>query len=84
VNAAGWPRWLQLPARVLGLLVIAMIRLYQWTISPWLGPRCRFLPTCSEYTILAIRKYGVIRGVGKGARRILRCHPWHPGGYDPP
>ena len=79
-----WIWLLQLPARLLALAAILAIRLYQWTISPWLGPRCRFFPTCSEYTILAIRKYGPVRGTARGVRRILRCHPWHPGGYDPP
>lgn len=66
------------------LAVIAVVRGYQWTISPLLGPRCRFQPTCSEYCIGAIRRYGVVRGGLRSMRRIARCHPWNPGGYDPP
>ncbi len=66
------------------LVLVALVRCYQWLISPWLGPRCRFQPTCSEYFILAVRKYGAVRGAWRGLLRICRCHPWHPGGYDPP
>jgi putative membrane protein insertion efficiency factor len=65
-------------------LVIGLIRLYQVTLSPWLGPACRFEPSCSRYMVGAIRKYGLFRGVGKGLIRLSHCHPWHPGGYDPP
>ncbi|MBK1733694.1 membrane protein insertion efficiency factor YidD [Halorhodospira abdelmalekii] len=64
-------------------IVIVLIRLYQYAISPLLGPRCRFLPTCSEYTAEAIMRYGVIQGGWLGLRRLLKCHPWHPGGFDP-
>ncbi|KAB2953964.1 membrane protein insertion efficiency factor YidD [Heliorestis acidaminivorans] len=64
-------------------LFILPIRFYQSYISPMLGPRCRFMPTCSEYAIQAIEKYGIWRGIGKALWRILRCHPFHPGGYDP-
>lgn len=65
-------------------LFILPIRGYQRWISPLLGPTCRFSPSCSQYTIEAIGKYGVLRGIGKGVWRIARCHPWNPGGYDPP
>jgi putative membrane protein insertion efficiency factor len=65
-------------------LLVAVIRAYQWTISPLIGPACRFEPTCSRYMIEAVRRYGLIRGVAKGLMRLGRCHPWHPGGYDPP
>ena len=65
-------------------LVIGLITAYQATLSPLLGPACRFEPSCSRYMVGAIRKYGLIRGVGKGLVRLSRCHPWHPGGYDPP
>lgn len=64
-------------------LVAALIRLYQLTISPLLGPTCRFTPSCSEYTLLAVDKHGVVQGVWLGVRRLLKCHPFHPGGYDP-
>jgi putative membrane protein insertion efficiency factor len=66
------------------LALIAPVRCYQYLISPLLGPRCRFEPSCSEYFIGAVRKYGAVRGAWRGALRIFRCHPWHPGGYDPP
>lgn len=71
-------------SRSLAFVLIAPIRLYQKTLSPLLGPVCRFHPSCSNYTIEAIRKYGPIRGLWKGTKRICRCHPWNPGGYDPP
>lgn len=60
-----------------------MVRFYQLFISPLTPPMCRYTPTCSEYTRQAIVKYGAIKGSWLGARRILRCHPFHPGGYDP-
>jgi uncharacterized protein len=66
------------------LALIAPVRCYQYLISPLLGPRCRFQPSCSEYFVVAVRKYGAVRGAWRGMRRICRCHPWHPGGYDPP
>lgn len=64
--------------------VIGAVRVYQWTLSPLLGNRCRFDPSCSRYFIGAVEKYGVLRGSAKGLARIGRCHPWHPGGFDPP
>lgn len=74
-------RWLwRLPARA----VILTVRFYQLAISPWLGQNCRFIPSCSAYMIEAVEKYGAVRGVLKGLARIGRCHPFHPGGYDPP
>lgn len=66
------------------LLLIGMVRVYQFTISPLLGKVCRFEPSCSHYFIEAVRKYGAVRGSAKGIWRICRCHPFHPGGYDPP
>ena len=70
----------QLPAWTLILLV----RSYQRTLSPLVGRQCRFHPTCSNYFIGAVQKYGAIHGTAKGIWRICRCHPWNPGGYDPP
>jgi len=64
-------------------VLIALIRGYQLVISPMLPPACRFTPTCSAYTLEAVRRYGALRGAYMGMRRLLRCHPFHPGGYDP-
>lgn len=77
-------RGLRLPGLLVRTLLIFLIRVYQRLISPWLGPNCRYEPTCSQYFIQAVEKYGVVKGSAKGIGRILRCHPWHPGGYDPP
>jgi putative membrane protein insertion efficiency factor len=65
------------------VVLIALIRGYQMVISPMLPPACRFTPTCSAYTLEAVRRYGALRGAYMGVRRLLRCHPFHPGGYDP-
>jgi putative membrane protein insertion efficiency factor len=70
--------------RLPGMLLILAVRLYQFTIGPMLGPVCRFQPSCSNYFIEAVQKHGAVRGSIRGVGRILRCHPWHPGGYDPP
>lgn len=64
-------------------LLIGLIRGYKLFISPLLPPACRFQPTCSVYAIEAIERFGIFRGGWLAARRILRCHPFHPGGYDP-
>jgi len=66
-----------------GALLVAFIRLYQNTLSRAFPPSCRFYPSCSQYTLEAIVKYGAIKGAWLGAKRISRCHPFHPGGYDP-
>ena len=66
------------------VLLIAAVRAYQWTLSPLIGRHCRFEPTCSAYFILAVRKYGAVRGMWRGVKRLGRCHPFSPGGYDPP
>jgi putative membrane protein insertion efficiency factor len=65
------------------LIFIIPIKIYQILISPLLGPSCRFTPTCSQYTIEAIQKYGPLKGGWLGFRRILRCHPWGGCGHDP-
>ncbi|WP_047395031.1 membrane protein insertion efficiency factor YidD [Chitinibacter sp. ZOR0017] len=64
-------------------LIIALVKLYQLMISPLLGPRCRFTPTCSQYSIEAIQKYGAAKGSYLTARRLCRCHPWGGCGHDP-
>lgn len=70
--------------RLPALAAIGCVRIYQLTLSPLIGPVCRFEPSCSRYFIGAVEKYGLIRGGAKGVARICRCHPWNPGGYDPP
>ena len=63
-------------------LLIALINVYRWCLSPLLGQNCRFFPTCSCYAQDAIRLHGPVRGIWLAAHRLGRCHPWHPGGYD--
>ncbi|MCE8040910.1 membrane protein insertion efficiency factor YidD [Halomonas daqingensis] len=79
--------WLQhlgrLVARALGLAMIALVRLYQLVISPLLGPRCRYWPSCSHYTVEAVQVHGPLRGGWLAAKRIVRCHPGSDGGIDP-
>lgn len=72
------------PVGPVSWLLIKLVRGYQLGLSPFLGNNCRFYPTCSEYFIRAVRKYGPIRGSLKGLARIGRCHPFHPGGVDEP
>jgi putative membrane protein insertion efficiency factor len=74
----GWPAQL-----AIGFL-IALIRIYQRLLSPLLGSICRFQPSCSHYMVGALQKYGLFKGLWKGVGRVLRCHPWNTGGYDPP
>jgi len=64
-------------------VIIFFIKAYQLIISPMAPGKCRFIPTCSNYTLEAVRKYGSIKGTFLGIKRILRCHPFNPGGYDP-
>lgn len=72
------------PRFLLSESLILLIRAYRLLISPLLGPVCRFHPSCSTYMVESIRKYGVFKGVLRGLGRLSRCHPWNPGGYDPP
>ena len=77
----GWARFIvRLPA----LALIGVVRLYQIFLSPIFGRSCRFQPTCSNYFIEAVRKYGAVSGAVRGTWRICRCNPWNRGGYDPP
>jgi hypothetical protein len=62
---------------------LKLIRFYQLTLSPVMLPSCRFTPTCSQYTYEVISEFGLVKGVWLGVRRLARCHPFHPGGYDP-
>ena len=72
--------WILAP---LSWLLVLLIRLYQMFISPGLPSSCRFAPSCSQYTLEAVQRYGALKGGWLGARRLVRCHPWHPGGFDP-
>lgn len=67
----------------MGRFVILFVRVYQYLISPVLGPHCRFYPSCSHYAVEAIECHGLVRGLLLAVRRLSRCHPWHPGGVDP-
>jgi putative membrane protein insertion efficiency factor len=64
-------------------LTILLIRLYRYCLSPFFGAHCRFYPTCSCYAIEALERHGFLKGSWLSAKRLLRCHPWHPGGVDP-
>lgn len=64
-------------------VLVAIIRAYQYLLSPWWGNHCRFTPTCSHYAVEALERHGVLAGLWLAIKRILRCHPWSAGGYDP-
>lgn len=64
-------------------VLIILLRAYRFFLSPFLGRNCRFHPSCSAYAIEALQRYGAIKGTWLAARRVTRCHPWNPGGYDP-
>ena len=68
--------------RVPALLLMLLVRAYQLLVSPLLGPSCRFYPSCSAYGLEALRVHGAVRGTWLTVRRLLRCHPWNPGGVD--
>lgn len=84
MTRAALERWRSWPARMVISLLIGLIRIYQYTLSPLLGDVCRFEPSCSRYMVAALRKYGLMRGLARGLRRFFSCHPWGPSGYDPP
>lgn len=69
--------------KYLGYPLIWLIRFYKLAISPWIGPKCRYTPSCSSYSEQAIRKYGPIKGLLLSVKRISKCHPWGGSGYDP-
>ncbi|HNP53651.1 MAG TPA: membrane protein insertion efficiency factor YidD [Ferruginibacter sp.] len=69
--------------RILSFPFVLLIRLYQLVLSPWIGPRCRFTPTCSQYGIEAFQKHGPLKGFWLTIRRISKCHPWGSHGHDP-
>lgn len=77
-------RVLSVLVRLPRLLLIGVVRLYQLILSPHLGGACRFQPTCSEYAVTALRRYGAVRGLILTIYRLGRCHPWGGHGYDPP
>jgi uncharacterized protein len=64
-------------------VLVALVRLYRYLLSPWWGRQCRFTPTCSEYALEALERHGACKGTWLAARRVACCHPWHAGGFDP-
>ena len=73
-----------MPGRnVVNKVLSLLIRAYRYVVSPLLGMHCRFHPSCSAYALEALKRYGTARGAWLALRRLVRCHPWHPGGYDP-
>ncbi|QKS27812.1 MAG: putative membrane protein insertion efficiency factor [Accumulibacter sp.] len=64
-------------------LLVALIGFYRYAVSPMLGQRCRFFPSCSQYAAEAVQRHGACRGTSLAVRRLARCHPWNPGGFDP-
>lgn len=68
---------------ILAQVGVGAVRTYQWTIRPLIGANCRFCPSCSDYAIEALKTHGALKGSALAAGRILRCNPWHEGGYDP-
>lgn len=76
-------RWIRRPLDLLTWLLVMMVRFYQRFISPLTPPSCRFTPTCSQYAVEALQKYGPLKGSWLAMKRLLRCHPWGGSGYDP-
>jgi uncharacterized protein len=69
--------------QILSYPFVFLIKLYQWILSPLLGPKCRYTPTCSQYGIEALKKYGPLKGLWLTIKRVARCHPWGSHGHDP-
>ena len=69
--------------QLLAIPFILLIKIYQVLLSPLFPPSCRFIPTCSQYSVEALKKYGILKGIWLSIKRILRCHPWGGSGYDP-
>lgn len=82
--AAAWWAAVRVFGRAATIVLVGLVVIYKCTLSPLLGRNCRFEPTCSEYFRQAVVRYGPLRGSIRGLARIARCHPWHPGGHDPP
>ncbi|NUM80159.1 membrane protein insertion efficiency factor YidD [bacterium] len=74
---------MQLLIRIIKFFLVILIKIYQWTFSLVIPSSCRFYPSCSQYAVDSIEKLGIMRGLWFAAKRILKCHPFHPGGYDP-
>lgn len=79
----GAQRLLHALFRLPALVLVGLIRAYQLLVSPLLGPVCRYAPSCSSYAVQAVQRHGAVRGTWLAGRRLLRCHPWAPGGWDP-
>lgn len=71
-------------SRRVAALLLALIRVYQMAVSPWLGRVCRFEPSCSRYAATCVERHGALRGSLLSMKRLCKCHPFHPGGFDPP
>ncbi|HHU46895.1 MAG TPA: membrane protein insertion efficiency factor YidD [Bacteroidales bacterium] len=76
-------RKLKILSRILSFILIGLIKIYQWTLSPLMGRQCRYYPTCSNYSLEAIKKHGPFKGTWLAIKRILSCNPWGGSGYDP-
>ena len=76
-------RLIALPGKLIQQLLLALIQVYRYTLSPFLGQSCRFHPSCSAYAAEALTRYGPLRGSWLAIKRVFRCHPFHPGGHDP-
>ncbi len=83
MNQESLARLIALPGKLIQQLLLALIQVYRYAVSPFLGQRCRFHPSCSAYAAEALTRYGPLRGSWLAIKRVFRCHPFHPGGHDP-